>query len=128
MFELPPYEEKSRIYFKELIDKYKFDFFVAEHSMRLSSDKCTVEITTGRYYIDFIVTFRSTKPPYSQFTMLEFITKKGLLGIKLLTPEQIRFGENLKDEIEERIYYNSIILNNQCTELLEGDFSIFEKK
>jgi hypothetical protein len=126
MYELTNYCDKVKLYFKDIIAAHKMTLSMfGSNLIYLDGEKCIIEFSTGRYYLDFGVLFTdpSTKKQYS---LLQALEKKGLMGVDIFTKEQVKKLDHTKDEIERSILSSSFVIGERCSEILDGDFSIFE--
>jgi hypothetical protein len=123
MHELKSYLPKVKEILSDIIEKYNFDVYVAsDREIILRNSNCIMKMTVGWYYVDFGLEFFDPKNPnHEGLSAVEIFEKKGLLGKKNKTDEQIKNIEECKDEVLQHLLGISYSAK-YYTEYFEGNF------
>ena len=98
---------------------------IGPNTVSISYPKCIIQFSLEPNGLDLYTIFISPETR-KRCTLLQLMAKKGHMGKKVITDEEVQTGEKIGDKISRDIFFDSIIIPRYCSEIVAGDFSIVD--
>jgi len=93
-----------------------------DYGLKLIGKRCGIEMLTNKYYNELIVLIINPISNKS-YNIVNILDKKDLLNTPVSYFHEV---EKIEDEFEKKLYMNAKEIEQNCQDILSGDFSIME--